>query len=543
MTLPRLAALAFLVAGGIAGLSIPARRLADASSYVLMADSIWHDRDLRYTGEDLARARQLRFDDLPAGLFLTRRDGTYFYAKPSVYPLVAAPFFGLLGVQGFFVLNGLLLAGLVLLGGDILSHRLGWKAGLGVSGLVVAFSVTPAYAYWIDPFLLYTVLAAAGVAAWRRGRPGLCAALLMLLAHGRAPYGALLAAPAYVYASRRHWSELTRFASVGLVVGGLLLLCTRLAIEQWSPYTGERYWYPSVPPYATPDGDGRGLPFSKTPLLTEWHAPALRDLAINAGSFVYGRFAGLLLYFPTFFACGLWALRADREKLAWLGAAAIACLLLQATLAHNPFGGSHALGNRLFVLLPVALTMVEVVAWLPWRLAGTALLLLLVVPVIKAPEHFSVSPGQRMLALPYRWFPLEWRQAPALLYPYRFPGLMALTANQYDWEPSLGGVWTIGGTRAEFVLLRPASAPATVGLSSFLPTARVSDGAMSRKIHFSPGRMETIALTARAAARNEIDRLREYAVYHLVVETPTGVTSPTGGDDPRPLGVLVRPLS
>jgi hypothetical protein len=510
-----------------------------------MADSLWHDHDLRYTAEDLYRGKQLRFDDFPAGLFLTKRGGEYFYAKPLVYPLAAAPFLALLGVRGILVLNGVLLAGLVLLGADILSHRLGWRAGLAASALVMTFSVTPAYLHWIDPFLFYSMLVAAGVAAWRRDLPMFCAAVLTLVACGRPPYAALLAAPAVLYASARRWGDLARFATTVVVVGVALLMFTRLQTGQWSPYTGERYWYPSVVPYATWRHDGLGVPYSKAALLFDWHPPALRDLAVNAGTFIFGRFSGLLLYFPTFFACGLWTVRGGREKAAWLGAAAASCALLQAVLPHNPFGGTHALGNRFFVILPVALTLVDMVAWIPWRIALTALLLLLVVPIVQAPVHFSLHPGRQMLELPYRWFPLEWRQARALSFPYDFSGLKALTANQFEWEPSLGGVWTVGGTKAEFVLMRPTPAPAVVGLSSLLPAAQVSDGIVTREVRFSPGKSETFELAPRAMSRDEGDGFHAYYVYHLAVQTLSGVTpaASQGSNDPRYLGVLVRPLS
>lgn len=538
--------LLWLAGGALVGLVVPARRLADASSYVIMADSLWHDGDLRYTTEDLRRGRELRFDDFPAGLFLTRRGGEYFYAKPPVYPLAAAPFLALLGVRGFFVMNGVLLASLVLLGADIVSHRLGWKAALATSGLAFGFSVTPAYLMWIDPFLLYTTLVAAGVAAWRRDRPILCAAALTLVACGRLPYGALLAAPAALYASARRWRDLVRFVGTAGVLLATLLALARLETGQWSPYMGDRYWYPSAVPFANGADEGVGIPISKAPLLTDWQTPALRDVAANAGTFVFGRFSGLLLYFPTFFACGLWALGGDREKAAWLGAVAAVCALLQAALPHNPFGGSHALGNRLFVLLPVALILVDAIGWLPWRIGLTGLLLLLVVPVLRAPVYFSLNPGRQMLQLPYRWFPLELRQARGLLFPYRFPGLMALTPNQFDWEPA-GGVWTVGGTKAEFVLVRPASASAVavVGLSSPLPTARVSDGTVERDVHFSPGKVETLELAPRAVTRDECDGFHRYHVYHLTVQTPGGITPAVtpGTGDHRPLGVFVQPLS
>jgi hypothetical protein len=359
------------------------------------------------------------------------------------------------------------------------------------------------------------------------------------------PYATLLAAPAVLYASARRWHDLGRFATAGIVVAAAVLAGTVLGTGQWSPYTGDRYWYPSAVPYATAHADGGGVPYSKIALLTDWGVPAVRAVVVNGWYFLVGRFSGLLLYFPTLFACGLWATRGDRVKVAWLGAAGACCLLLVALMPHNPLGGTHALGNRLFVLLPVALILIDVVALIPWRVALTAILLVPAVPIMLAPVDFSLHPGRRMLLPPYRWFPVEWPQAAAVTFPYSFPGLMALTANQFDWEASAGGVWTVGGTRAEFALIRPAGTPATVGLSSRLPEARVSDGPTRRVIRFSTGKMETVTLRRpRAIFRHEGDGFREYAVYQLVVETGADVT-PAAQDcgDPRHRGVFVQPLT
>jgi hypothetical protein len=509
-----------------------------------MADSLWHDHDLRYTAEDLSRAQRLRFDDFPAGLFLAKQEGEYFYAKPPLYAVVAAPFLVLFGVRGLLALNGLLLVALVLLGADVLARRIGRRAGLAASAVVMGFSATPAYLHWIDPFLLYTTLVAAALAAWRRERPVVCAAALALLACGRAPYGTLLAAPIVLYAGERRWRELATFGTAALLVAAAVVVLGRLALGQWSPYTGERYWYPSVVPFATWRTDGLGFAYSKAALLSGWQWPGFGDFGAGAASFVFGRFSGLLPYFPTFFACALWLRRGDREKAAWLGCAVASCVALQLALPHNPFGGMHALGNRLFVLLPVALVLVDVVAWIPWRAALTAPLLVLAVPLMQAPVYFSVNAGRQMLEPPYRWFPLEWRQAPAVAFPYSFPGLQALTRNQFEWEPSTGGVWTVGGTRAEFVLIRPTPGPTVVELASLLPAARVSDGASTREIRFSPGRTETFTLTPRAVSRDEGDGFSDRWVFHLTVETERGVTPAAshGSDDPRYLGVFVRPF-
>ena len=89
------------------------------------------------------------------------------------------------------------------------------------------------------------------------------------------------------------------------------------------------------------------------------------------------------------------------------------------------------MGNRFFVLLPVALVMVDFVAPSLARIAASAALLLLAVPVMEAPLQYSVHPGLQMLELPYRLLSVRVDAARWVHYPYRFPDMAALTANQY----------------------------------------------------------------------------------------------------------------
>jgi hypothetical protein len=533
-----------LAAGAVVGFMTPPRRLADASSHIMIAASLWHDWDLVYTPADLRRAQQLQFADLPAGLFLTKQGSTYTYGKPLLYPLAATPWFALFGVRGFLVLNGLLLASLVWLGAAILAPKLGWQMGVASAAVVIGFSVTPAYLHWIDPFLFYSCLVAGGVAAYRQHWPACSATLLVMAASCRFPYLALAAAPIALHLVARRWSELRRFVVAGLAAGVLLLLATRLICGQWSPYIGERYSYGHRFPYEAGVTEEVGIPFSWSPALAPRHWPTLQELARNVTYFFVGRFSGLVLYFPTFLACLLWIRTWDKEKVVWLSVVAASCLTTLVVLHDNFIGGRHALGNRLFVLLPVALILVDFVAWRPLRVAGTSLLLLLVVPVMQAPVYFSIHPGRQMLDLPYRLFPLEWAQVPRMTLPFNFPRMGALTGNQYDWEPS-GGLWTVGGRRAEFVLVRRADVAAKVGLSSLLPKARVADGGVSVEMEFAPGVENELTLAHPVAVfEDQQTHFQQHAVYALTIETAAGIQPAAYGAsaDTRSLGVFVRPM-
>ncbi|MGD9762807.1 MAG: hypothetical protein AB7V27_03735 [Candidatus Binatia bacterium] len=537
----RLSIAIILIAGLVAGWSIPPRRLADGSNYVVMADSLWVDGDLTYSAEDLKRARALHFADVPNGLFLTKQDWGYTYGKPALYPLLTTPFYALFGVRGFFAFNGLLLAALVLLGADILRHRLDRARAFLASAVVVGFSVTPAYVHWIDPFLLFSVLVAGAVAAYRRGLPAVCGALLAALVSCRVPYGALAIAPLGLYALGRRWRALGSFALGGFAVMALLLGFGRFASGQWSPYTGERFYYGAAFPYEKEGAItevGRPVSIHVRP---EW--PGAYALARSNAYFFLGRFAGVLVHYPTLLACLLWSRTWDREKVLWLFALIASCEAIQLALPDNIMGGAHTLGNRLFVMLPLAMVFVDFVRWCPYRALATAALLLIAAPLVRSPLQLSLRPGQKMVDAPYRYLPFEWTQARFVDYPARFPGMFALTHNQYSWEQ--GGVWTRSGTTAEFVFFAsPPSAP-RVRLTARESGARVSDGGTPVAAQWKSGQELEITLAhpvvtyrERRGARNEV------SVYHLSITTDGGPPAEArdGGGDHRSLGVFVRPV-
>lgn len=530
----------FLLAGCAVGLLTPARRLGDASTHILMADSLWSDADLVYAPEDLARARALSFDDLPAGLYLTKHASTYTYGKPILYPLAGVPFYALFGVRGFLVLNGMLFAALVLLCADILSHRLDWPRAVACAGLVLGFTVTPAYIHWIDPFLFLSVLAAATVAAYRRGAPAWSGALLAALVSARAPYLALALAPVALYALARQWRALAHFAIAAVAVGALLLGIARLATGQWSPYTGDRFYYRSNFPYDSATDPTKDVNQVAVDTVPRW--PGLAELARRDVYFFLGRFAGVCVYFPTLLACLLWVRRWDREKILWLAALLATCQALQLALPYNWMGGGHTFGNRLFVLLPVALVCIDFLAWRPWRVLLTSALLLFAVPLVQTPLYYSLCPGCQMAQVPYRYMPFEWTQVRHVMFPGQYPGMMALTTNQYAWEGD--GVWTRGNTTAEFVFVRRVGDAPRVLLRSQLPSARISDGDAPLDLSFQPGQDLEITLAhPRADLPPMPGSVSPLRVYSLTVTTTAGTEVPAAANphDGRYVGVFVRP--
>ncbi|HSL85042.1 MAG TPA: hypothetical protein VLF66_19880, partial [Thermoanaerobaculia bacterium] len=99
----RLAPAALLLAAAWA-LPLPEAPWGDDATYLLAAASVWEDGDLRFGAEDLARGYAV-WDDGPRGLALADDGGGLVYARPFLYPVLAAPAYGLLGPRGLRVLG------------------------------------------------------------------------------------------------------------------------------------------------------------------------------------------------------------------------------------------------------------------------------------------------------------------------------------------------------------------------------------------------------------------------------------------------------
>jgi len=402
------AVLALLLAATLASALTFDRRswpgmVGDEATYLMQAESLAWDFDVRYTRGDYDRF-VARWGVKPDGLILQSGDGgrTLVYAKPASYALWIAPFLRLAPLRGAAIANALLLALAAGLAARVLSRRLGPAAPLAVAVAVFA-SVSFAYVFWAHSDLFLMCLTAIALAlAYGGPRSGEVAGeeadrpeetparaalrfaaagfLLGLVFASRPFYGALLVPAAFavprVPASRRRLGIAALAAGALLAVAGSSL--THFAeSDSWSPYSGERQSFDARSGFPAVDlpagswerrGAGRGnrswLPADVVgPRLTAW----------NALYFLFGRDVGILPYYLPLLL-GLLAFRRGEGRgfllLAVLAAAA--CFLL--TRPFNFYGGGGAIANRyLLPIYPAFWFAAGRRSRSPWTLAAGAL--------------------------------------------------------------------------------------------------------------------------------------------------------------------------
>src|SRR3954454_22856265 len=152
----------------------------DEATYVSMALSLAYDHDLTYQRRDLDRFYGL-YRSGPDGIFLKkgkqlrlrvtseppfvheiktadRQADRLYFAKALLYPIVAAPFVRLLGLNGFLVLHVLLLFGVCVCGYRFLAANSPPGPALIFTLAFVGAACLPVYAVFLVPETLHFAL-------------------------------------------------------------------------------------------------------------------------------------------------------------------------------------------------------------------------------------------------------------------------------------------------------------------------------------------------------------------------------------------------
>lgn len=446
--------------GGIDPLSVPS---GDEATYALATQSLWHDRDLSWDRQDLARAGRL-WGRGPAGLTLLTSDGgkTMRYGRPWAYPAAALPFYGLFGVRGFAVLNMLLLLGMAAAGLWALREETGAVA-LFAGGFFFASALVAAV-FRAGPEVFTGACLFFALFLWSRRtgpRPLAAAGLLLAAAAFAAPWTALLALPVLAdLVLRRRFRDALAVLAPALLAFGILTLVQWRLTGDWTGHGGvQRRTFESEFPLETPADLWQGYRGAEPASDVE---TGLRLLPRNALYLLAGRHTGLLPYFPfALLALGLaFGRPGERARHLLLGGLAVYAVAILLVHPHDFHGGPGALGSRYlaavypaFFFLPRRLAVRRLLV-LPYAAAGlwtAAAVVASLPPALPAPPRTAA----------FAALPLEL----TLLPGGQLSGYAAQTWGDAVWivpagtffveEKHPNGVWVAGATRSEVVVVSP----------------------------------------------------------------------------------------
>jgi hypothetical protein len=572
---------------------------SDEATYVAMALSAAYDHDLTYERRDLERYVGLyRFG--PDGIFLKRgkqlrvrlqgappfvrlvktpdrRADRLYFGKALAYPVAAAPFVRLFGLNGFLVFHVLLIFGVCVCGYTFLSARARPGPALLFTLAFVAATCVPVYLVFLAPEVFHFALVFVAYFLWtykevapenasrflRGFGSDVAAAVLLGIATYSKPTHALLVAPIVVWWwwRREFWRG---------VVAGLVAVATAAALfgvnaivtGEFNYQGGDRKRFVGEFPFET-QGQTLWHDESHSAVMSTNDSDAenvLKDFpyrfAHNVEYFLVGRHFGFVPYFfPGVVAVGLWLVSRERTRpwrwLTFLAVAASAAALL----VFAPFtwsGGGGPPGNRYFMSIYPALFFVTpplgsavpaLLAWVGGALF-TAKMLVNPFAAAKFPNDTTEKGFARVL-------PVELTMAndlPVMLEGARahswFNDVLLYFLDEHAYNPEVvdaqghQGVWIAGDGRAD-ILVRcewPIDHLTVTATSPIRTTFVVSMGARTVTVPLQPGRAATFDVPA-AGVRD----LNSHA-YLLRARSTEGfspcVLSPPSADC-RNLGVLM----
>ncbi|MDP6373741.1 MAG: hypothetical protein QF634_14670 [Vicinamibacterales bacterium] len=566
----------------------------DESTYVTMALSVAHDGDLAFDRRDLLRFWQV-YQGGPEGIFLKRGrevdvalDGHWpfvhvattpveevdrlYFGKAFVYPLIAAPFARLAGLNGILALNILLLAGVFGCAYAYASTRGSSGGALLIAGAFLAGSIAPLYLVWLTPEVFHFALVFFAYFVWlykeSRPSPGasmrflwrpssdLVAAVLLGLATFSKPSHALLIGPIVLLCWwRRRWAHGGRVAALFVVVTIGCFALTSIGSGDVNYQGGDRKTFYGHFPFEAGEAqfERLGTAMTTNEIPSDDSAPSLWGLlARNSVYFLAGRHFGLLPYYFPGVVLIVWALWRRRDLELWHaligGTVAATALVLLVFLPNTWSGGGGPPGNRyflsvypvLFFLLPATPSLVPgIVAWV-----GGALF---TGQILADPFVAAKRPWQNTQQGLVRILPVELTMVndlpvrpDARRVPYgENPRVSLYYLDNHASRPEGAGVWVLGGKRADIIVRSPRQIEAfeMVVRSPIANVASITVSGTTERIVLEPDAPVRVRVPARpVTAQNGHNVLVSIAAEEGVVPQLTRV----GSADRRFLGVHVR---
>lgn len=569
---------------------------SDEATYVAAALSAAYDGNLSYERADVERFAGL-YHSGPEGIFLKRgkvlrirgsssfpfvrvvrradpRPDRLYFGKALVYPVVAAPFVRLFGLNGMLLLHVMLLGVVGVCGYAFLVVKSSSATAALFTTAFLGASVVPVYSVFLLPeafnfslvfiayfFWLYKEVAPTSrlSAPWT----DVAAALLLGVATYSKPTNAILVAPLVLYPWWR------RRGTWGVVVGGAAVAAAAACFAwnaavsgEFNYQGGDRKTFYGAFPFDAPDAtwERRGLSVSTSGeaqqgVLGDEHA--LSRFGHNVVYFVAGRHFGFIPYFfPGAVAIVAWLLsRARRDAwrlLSFLVFVAYALVLLIA-IPYTWSGGGGPPGNRyllsaypvlFFVIPPIDSIAIGSLAWIGGAVFTAKML---VNPFVAAKYPFLTvekGPARRLPVeltmvndLPVRLAtdPLRGR------IPYgREPIMLLYFLDQNAFPPEPTGMWVSGAGRADIIVRTsdPIDHLRVDAESPIRTVLTVSIGGAPASVALTPGTVSTFTVPAAAGVRY----VQSYA-YLMSVRSSEGfvphLQDPASGDY-RNLGAQMR---
>jgi hypothetical protein len=573
---------------------------SDEATYVSMAMSAAYDRNFSYERRDLERYFGLyRYG--PDGIFLKRgkrlrmsvngtppfvhlaktadvRSDRLYFGKAMIYPLVAAPFVRLLGLNGLLVLNVLLLFGVCVCGYTFLAARSRPGPALAFTLAFVAAACIPVYAVFLLPEVFNFAVVSFAYFLWLYKEVAPSRHMRFLTGSGSDIAAAILIGVA-TYSKINHglliapivlWLWWRRQYLTGLVVAAVFAIATlglfwtnALVTGEFNYQGGDRKSFVAHFPFdgsAESAWDNRGTEMSTNDadleiVLEPGEFPA--RFAHNVEYFLIGRHFGFIPYFfPGVVCVVLWLLSRERWRpwrvLTFLAVAgsALAWLIIA---PYTWSGGGGPPGNRyfmsqyamlLFLTPPLTSFAPAVIAWIGGALFTAKIL---VNPFYAAKFPYTIA--ERGFA---RRLPVELTMAndlPIMLDTPRthiwYSEVMLYFLDQHAYVPELvdrdtgeRGIWIAGDGRADIIVRTewPIDHLTITAQSPIATTFIVSIGGSQSQIPLVPGKRVTFDVPASG-----VRALRSYS-YLLSARSTEGFTPrlhDPSSIDPRNLGVLM----
>lgn len=333
---------------------------ADESSYFSITQSIACDYDIKYTRDDIIRIRE-KFPDGPQGLFLKKgTDGDIYYAKSYAYPLFAAPFYRLFGLNGIFFLNGLMLFFALYMGYLLLKqYHDEWKSFI-FSCIFIFSTVTPVYLSWItaDLFNFFTLFAGLFFFFYKfssfRGGFYLSAVFFAMSAFSKPNMVVPIGVIYLILLLRREWKKFIVLVLIAGVICSLFLGYYYFQTGEFNYQAGIRKSFYHKFPFERSDYRfeemGHGMSLDN---YGDRYYVSPKIVVANIFYYFFGRYSGMGIYFSSALFLLILFFFQKKKPEDWVVLAAISAGILLYVIGtpDNYLGGSGTVGNRYFLTL------------------------------------------------------------------------------------------------------------------------------------------------------------------------------------------------